>query len=49
MNDNIKTVSVKYIKGGKETVYFDSTIGKVWIEKSINGEITITKEYKKNS
>ena len=48
MNDNIKTVSVKYIKDGKETIKYDCSTGKCWVEKTLKGETTITKEYKKN-
>lgn len=45
MKDNIKTVMVKYIDGGKEVVKYDSSTGRCWVERT-KGEITDTvKEY----
>ena len=41
----IQTVAVKYIKGGKETVKYNTTTGECWIEREVNGEVKITKSF----
>ena len=42
---NKQTVSVKYIKGGKEIIYYDESNGRCWIERVIGDKVTIIKEF----
>ena len=42
----IQQVSVKYIKGGKEIVFYNQSNGNCWIEKTVGDKQTIIKEFK---
>jgi hypothetical protein len=39
--NNIETVAVKYIKGGKEVVKYNTSNGKCWVENVIKGKDTV--------
>jgi hypothetical protein len=47
-NTNIQVVMVKYIKGGKEVVKYDTTNGNCWVE-SITKDTIVTKVFNINS